>query len=147
MALILPNTIANGVVADGDKLNQNLQAVVTWANTEAISRDGSTAMTGPLLLPGPPTLANQAATKGYIDNNPVPGPPIGSMCQWHYYYNSTTGVYVTPPVLLPWMNCQGQLLSRSTYSVLFGVIGTAYGAGDGTSTFNLPSNGNIIKVL
>ena len=32
----------------------------------------------------------------------------------------------------------GQAISRSTYSLLFGVIGTIWGAGDGTTTFNLP---------
>jgi microcystin-dependent protein len=34
--------------------------------------------------------------------------------------------------------CQGQAVSRTTYSALFGVIGTTYGAGDGSTTFNLP---------
>lgn len=34
--------------------------------------------------------------------------------------------------------CAGQAVSRSTYSALFGVISTTYGAGDESSTFNLP---------
>ena len=34
--------------------------------------------------------------------------------------------------------CSGQAVSRSTYSALFGVISTTYGAGDESSTFNLP---------
>lgn len=34
--------------------------------------------------------------------------------------------------------CGGQAVSRSTYSDLFAVIGTTYGVGDGSSTFNLP---------
>lgn len=34
--------------------------------------------------------------------------------------------------------CQGQAVSRSTYSSLFNVIGTAYGSGDGSTTFNVP---------
>ena len=33
---------------------------------------------------------------------------------------------------------QGQAVSRSTYSDLFSAIGTTYGSGDGSSTFNLP---------
>jgi microcystin-dependent protein len=37
-----------------------------------------------------------------------------------------------------WLLCYGQTVSRSTYSALFTVIGTTYGAGDGSSTFNLP---------
>ena len=34
--------------------------------------------------------------------------------------------------------CEGAAISRSTYSALFGVIGTTYGAGDGSTTFNVP---------
>lgn len=34
--------------------------------------------------------------------------------------------------------CNGQAVSRTTYSGLFSVIGTTYGAGDGSTTFNLP---------
>ena len=37
-----------------------------------------------------------------------------------------------------WLLCQGQAISRTTYAALFAVIGTAYGAGDGSTTFNLP---------
>jgi microcystin-dependent protein len=34
----------------------------------------------------------------------------------------------------------GSAVSRSTYAALFGAIGTAYGAGDGAATFNLPDS-------
>lgn len=34
--------------------------------------------------------------------------------------------------------CDGTALSRTTFSALFAVIGTTYGAGDGSTTFNLP---------
>lgn len=34
--------------------------------------------------------------------------------------------------------CQGQAVSRTTYAELFKVIGTAFGAGDGSTTFNVP---------
>lgn len=37
-----------------------------------------------------------------------------------------------------WLFCNGQAVSRITYSELFGVIGTTYGEGDGSTTFNLP---------
>lgn len=37
-----------------------------------------------------------------------------------------------------WLLCDGAAVSRSTYSGLFSAIGTAYGAGNGTTTFNLP---------
>lgn len=35
--------------------------------------------------------------------------------------------------------CDGAAISRSTYSGLFSVIGTTYGAGNGTTTFNVPN--------
>ena len=35
--------------------------------------------------------------------------------------------------------CDGSAVSRTVYASLFGIIGTTYGSGDGTSTFNLPN--------
>ena len=35
--------------------------------------------------------------------------------------------------------CNGGEISRTTYSALFAVIGTTYGSGDGSTTFNLPN--------
>jgi microcystin-dependent protein len=37
-----------------------------------------------------------------------------------------------------WLLCDGSAVSRATYAGLFAVLGTAYGAGNSTSTFNLP---------
>ena len=37
-----------------------------------------------------------------------------------------------------WLLCNGQAVSRTTYSKLFNVIGTTYGEGDGSTTFNVP---------
>ena len=37
-----------------------------------------------------------------------------------------------------WFLCQGQALSRTEYSDLFKAIGTSFGAGDGSTTFNIP---------
>ena len=36
------------------------------------------------------------------------------------------------------LECAGAAVSRSTYSALFAIVGTTYGVGDGSSTFNLP---------
>jgi microcystin-dependent protein len=35
--------------------------------------------------------------------------------------------------------CDGSAIARSTYANLFAIIGTTYGAGDGSSTFNVPN--------
>ncbi len=37
-----------------------------------------------------------------------------------------------------WLDCDGSAVSRSTYADLFTAIGTTYGVGDGSSTFNIP---------
>jgi len=37
-----------------------------------------------------------------------------------------------------WLFCDGLAVSRTTYAALFAVIGTIYGPGDGSTTFNLP---------
>ena len=38
-----------------------------------------------------------------------------------------------------YMLCDGSAISRTTYATLFSVIGTTYGVGDGSTTFNLPN--------
>ncbi|MFW7381464.1 MAG: phage tail protein [Oligoflexus sp.] len=44
-----------------------------------------------------------------------------------------------------WLMCWGQEVSRSLYSELFDSIGTTYGSGDGSTTFNLPDlRGRVI---
>ena len=55
--------------------------------------------------------------------------PTGSVITW-----------VGAPSSRPtgWLNCSGLAVSRTTYADLFAVIGTYFGVGDGTTTFNLP---------
>ena len=59
-----------------------------------------------------------------------------------------TGIEGIPTAtIVPWssssvptgfLECNGALVSRSTYSALFAIVGTTYGAGDGATTFALP---------
>ena len=37
-----------------------------------------------------------------------------------------------------WLDCDGAVVSRTTYAALFAAVGTAWGAGDGSTTFGLP---------
>ena len=37
-----------------------------------------------------------------------------------------------------WLMCFGQTVSRTAFATLFAALGTVYGAGDGSTTFNLP---------
>ena len=45
-----------------------------------------------------------------------------------------------------YLECNGNAVSRTTYSALFAIIGTNYGTGNGSSTFNLPDlRGEFIR--
>ncbi len=43
-----------------------------------------------------------------------------------------------------WLLCYGQAVSRTTYADLFSAIGTLYGAGDGSTTFNVPDYRGLV---
>lgn len=61
--------------------------------------------------------------------------------------SSTTGFlpaasvawYAGSTVPTGWIECDGTAVSRTTYATLFAIIGTTYGTGDGSTTFNLPA--------
>lgn len=47
-----------------------------------------------------------------------------------------------------WFLCDGQEVSRTTYATLFSIIGTNFGDGDGSTTFNLPDyRGKFLRGL
>ncbi|MBF0239812.1 MAG: tail fiber protein [SAR324 cluster bacterium] len=50
--------------------------------------------------------------------------------------SSVPGHNTTPPT--GWLFCDGSAVSRTTYAELYSAIGTTYGIGDGSTTFNLP---------
>ena len=62
--------------------------------------------------------------------------PIGSMIPYGSQNNVPSN----------WKICDGSEVSRTTYADLFNVIGTSYGAGDGSTTFNLPNKRGRVSV-
>lgn len=50
----------------------------------------------------------------------------------------------TPPP--GWLLCDGAAVSRTTYANLFSVIGTTWGTGDGSTTFNLPARSGRMAI-
>lgn len=47
--------------------------------------------------------------------------------------------YAGPAAPPGWLRCDGSNVSRVTYAALFAAVGTLYGAGNGSTTFALPS--------
>ena len=61
----------------------------------------------------------------------------GGAAQWYAGDYKTTAI-ITGGDHGKWLECDGRAVSRTTYATLFAAIGTTYGAGDGSTTFNLP---------
>lgn len=78
------------------------------------------------------TSSTQIATTAFVVANSV---VAGSIQMW-------------PTASAPagYLLCDGSAVSRTTYSVLFAVIGTTFGAGDTTTTFNLPNYVNRMPI-
>lgn len=100
--------------------------------TNSLDRDGKGGMRASLPMGGnritglaEGTADDDAVTVAQLSN--VSGAPVGAIFD---YAGST------PPS--GYFLCYGQAISRSTYAALFAVVGTTFGSGDGSTTFNLP---------
>lgn len=104
---------------------------VTLSNS--VTGTGSMVLSGSPVLTGTPTAPTQSpgdnstklATTGYVD-----GAVGGVPAQVIAYAGATEPA--------GWKFCNGQAINRTTFSVLFGIVGTTYGIGDGSTTFNVP---------
>lgn len=120
--------VGNDPVTIDDSLTVTKSAVIksavieslqlnTGATVNEISTDTGLSDKSNLAIP------TERAVKEYVDNLMA-----GSIAAF---------TITSPPV--GWLECNGQVISRSEYSRLFGLIGTRFGAGNGSTTFNLPN--------
>jgi microcystin-dependent protein len=118
---------------------------LTWtAGSPNVTNIANTTQTATLTFSG--TLNNvSTAVFGYIS-----GLTSSAQTQLTSLSSSITTINTKLPVGMiiqhpknnlasPYLLCNGAAVSRSTYSALFTSIGTLYGAGDGSTTFNLPN--------
>lgn len=101
-------------------------ATITWVTVASIDSTG-------LIVPTP-TSGNEAVNKSYVDN-----------------LSTKVGTIIAFPANIAptgFLECNGALISRTSYANLFAVIGTTYGAGNGSTTFALPDlRGEFIRGL
>lgn len=116
----------NATPAVADNVDAEFDQIIAFIVANAIQKDGSlafaAAQTGIT-----PTNSTHLSTKGYCDGQVSAGLPSGFIAM----YGSTT----QPG---GWLKCDRAAVSRTTYAALFAVIGSSYGAGDGSTTFNVP---------
>lgn len=107
------------------ELAKKLDKTSKATSTEAITGTNNTKYTTPYTVKS----AIEKALEGYTPSGGTGGDsfPIGAIVP----FSSDT-------IPNGWLLCDGSLVSRTTYSELFKVIGTAYGTGDGSTTFNVP---------
>lgn len=93
--------------------DENFATNVTNLINARLKLDGTVAMTGPLNLGGN-DVQNVANLVGLV------------------------GFFPLSTAFPGWLKCNGAAVSRTSYSALFAAIGTSFGVGDGSTTFNLP---------
>ena len=100
----------------------------------ALAKDGQNTPTGNLPMGGykhtncnAATANNEYATLGQLNSSVSESMPSGAI-QMYGGSTAPTG----------YLLCNGGAVSRASYSDLFAVIGTTYGIGDGSTTFNVP---------
>lgn len=84
------------------------------------------------------TLPNSAGTTGHVLQTDGAG-----VTSWVAQAGATTpsgtvAMFAGSSAPTGWLLCDGSPVSRTTFSALFAIVGTTYGAGDGSTTFNLP---------
>lgn len=107
---------------------------------QCLNKDGSNSATGDLNI-GAFKITNIA--DGTSNNHAASVSQVNALVP-------TGSIIATAVVAAPtgWLFCAGQPVNRTTYAALFTAIGTTYGAGDGTTTFNLPDlRGRTIAAL
>jgi len=139
-ATIYNSTVTGNTTAGGTGV------AIPAGETMTVVTDGGTGLSGSNIgftqqntalrdvhLSGTPTAptatsgnnSTQIATTAFVQVN---GTPTGGLMMW------PTAV---PPA--NWLICNGAAVSRATYATLFAVVGTTFGVGDGSTTFNLPN--------
>lgn len=130
---IAEGTVGTGVTIDSLKIKDAGIELGSDADGDVYYRDSGVLH----------RLAKGANGQGLVLASGIPawataaGVPTGVMLDWG-------GAAGSPPS--GWLHCDGAAISRSTYSDLFAAIGTTYGVGNGSTTFDLPDFQNRMAV-
>jgi microcystin-dependent protein len=150
------NPVVSGATITSSWANTTMQNIADGL-TQSVASDGQTPMTGALNMANnkitsvtDPTNAQDAATKSYVDAvgfTVAPGTSGNVLTSNGTIWTSAAATTIPAGSMQMWptataptgyLLCAGAAVSRTTYAALYAVIGTTYGVGDGTTTFNVP---------
>jgi microcystin-dependent protein len=100
---------------------------VVLASVPVNATNGNASVTGALSVAGNVTASGDVAVGGSLTQGGGIVMPTGAMLE-----------YAGSAAPTGWLLCDGAAISRTVYAALFAILSTAYGAGDGSTTFNLP---------
>lgn len=124
------NFVVNGTLsATGESDTGNLSVGGNLSVT------GTTALTGTATAPTPSTGDNSTkiATTAFVSTS-------------NLVMSGTIQMWPTSSAPTGYLICNGVAISRTTYATLFGILGTTFGTGDGSTTFNLPNYTNAMPI-
>ena len=138
MSIVKPFIFTAGTKARANEVNDNFDVLYSQVNSNITAIENNAEDIDELTLNkaningnstqrfavADPVTNTDAINKGYLLTS---GLPTGFIL-YHGGASAPTG----------YLLCNGSAVSRSSYSALFGVIGTRFGAGDGSTTFNIP---------
>ncbi len=122
---------ANKVIKGSD-IDAELSAIITAITSKANS--ASPTLTGTVTATG--ATVNVATAGDLVDSALVANTafvrnmlPAGVLVPYAGTVSPDTSI---------WLLCDGQAVSRTTYAVLFALVSTTFGVGDGSTTFDIP---------
>jgi microcystin-dependent protein len=124
-------TATDTILAGFGKIQNVLNNIATTIRGTVLT--GLSTATGGNITATDTLLVALGKLQNQITNASSASVPVGTVIE---------SARATPPT--GFLDCDGSAVSRTTYSALFSAIGTVFGVGDGSTTFNLPDRrGNV----
>lgn len=138
MGIVKPYTFVAGNKARANEVNENFDLLYQQVNSNISNithNENDIAQLG-----SSKANINGSSTQRFAVANPVSN--SDAVNKWYMLKNSLPPGFVVfcgfETVPEGYLICNGSAISRTTYSELFNAIGTLFGSGDGSTTFNIP---------